>query len=644
MSNVTPFSRLEAESLWARLVAGWADHLDESGARLLIDGVTNIHDRGGSYEGVTRMLWGLGGWLSVPGRPPAVTWRGVEYDIRALTRRALLNGTDPESTGFWGFPPTPGTYEQRTVESGQVAFAVWQSRAHIWDTLTPPERQQIVDWLAATGERPPLWRNNWALFWALNHHVRASLGVEHDPTLVAEVLAYLDTVYCGDGWYDDGPAPGTNHFDDYNLWVFSSHVLAWAQIEPGLEDRKRELLDRIRLQMHHLPWFFAADGGYTEYGRSLSYKFARLGAPLWAYHAGAWPHSTGLLKRLVGRHLRWYVDRGAVRTDGSLRQELTSEGSAAVRETYISTGATYWAMQAFGGLWSLADDDPFWTVDEQPLPVEAGDFIRVMKEPGFVLVGTQRTGAVQRFSAKSNHYAAKYGKFHYATAAPFNVGLADGIPLPDGMLALTDGVSLGHRSEISASATGESGWLRFRYGQTIGIVRHTAETIIVPLGEAHLRIHRIELDSSSGTEFHAIEGAAALGYPHGAIPSVGCTGFASWAAHAGVTNAIAPVRGYLEPCAPSGFGAPDANSVFGRQVIPSLRSVALIDGAVLISVVHIGSVLDDPGTLADLVRSVAFEGSDVCRIELGDGTVVTVPALNEPTESVSGETTPVLGM
>jgi hypothetical protein len=59
-----PFTRQDAESLWARLVAGWAEHLDPNGARLLIDGIPNRHDAGGSYEGVTRMLWGLGGWLS----------------------------------------------------------------------------------------------------------------------------------------------------------------------------------------------------------------------------------------------------------------------------------------------------------------------------------------------------------------------------------------------------------------------------------------------------------------------------------------------------------------------------------------------------------------------------------------------------
>ena len=106
------------------------------------------------------------------------------------------------------------------------------------------------------------------------------------------------------------------------------HVLAWAQMDgASIPERRDVLLDRVRAWMQHYPYFFAADGATCEYGRSLAYKFSRLGAPLWAYKLGAWPHSAGMLKRLVGRHLRWYVDRGAVRADGTLRQSLTVTGS-----------------------------------------------------------------------------------------------------------------------------------------------------------------------------------------------------------------------------------------------------------------------------------------------------------------------------
>src|SRR3712207_3711392 len=94
-----PFTRDEALAMWARLVAGHAHHLDDTGARTLLDGVTlpALPDAGGSYEGVTRMLFGWGGWLSQPMRSPVIEWRGEQFDIAALMRRAVLAGCDPAS-------------------------------------------------------------------------------------------------------------------------------------------------------------------------------------------------------------------------------------------------------------------------------------------------------------------------------------------------------------------------------------------------------------------------------------------------------------------------------------------------------------------------------------------------------------------
>src|SRR4051812_45838449 len=122
----TPFSRAEALALWSRLVAGWANSLDASGARTLMDGIPNGADRGGSYEGVTRMLWGLGSWLSYPERPAQLEWRGVSYDLEQLTYRALVNGCDPDVLGTWCLPRVRNKDgDQRTVESGQIGFVTW---------------------------------------------------------------------------------------------------------------------------------------------------------------------------------------------------------------------------------------------------------------------------------------------------------------------------------------------------------------------------------------------------------------------------------------------------------------------------------------------------------------------------------------
>ncbi|GAB4115417.1 MAG: DUF2264 domain-containing protein [Roseiflexaceae bacterium] len=628
--HAPPFSHAEAIDLWSRIVVGWANHLDASGARLLIDGFRNQHDQGGSYEGVTRMLWGLGAWFSQPNRPTTLTWRGQTIDLARITRQALVAGTDPTNRSFWGYGAAGQEYDQRTVESGQVAFATWQSRALIWNQLHPHEQANLITWLEQVGQRPSQWRSNWALFWALNHAARRGLGQPFDQATIDSALGYLELVDCGDGWYDDAAMRGAQHFDDYNLLVFTPHVLAWAECA-GQDDRQRQelLLGRIRQGMQRLPFFFAANGAYPEYGRSLSYKFARLGAALWAYRMGCWPHAIGLLRRLVGRHLRWYIDQGALNAAGILGQSLTAQGSPAVRETYISTGAPYWAMLAFAGLWGMPDDDPFWHEPEQPLPVEQGDFVRVFPQPGWVLVGTQASGAVQRFNAgSSGPYPAKYEKFCYATSAPFNVGLADGQPAPDSMICLTDRQGHSHRSGTMAFAVGEPGWLQMRYQQQASGGIHTIETTLVVHGEWHLRIHQIELDPQAGP-VGVVEGSAPLGYPPGAQPRIASSAEQGWEYASAEDRAVAIVRiaGYDQQFrAHAWAGRSDLNSVYAEHVLPLLGVSQLTQQHSLICLVYTGTPIADPATLIQAIPQVAITTEQV-RVHWPDQTIVTVVRL-----------------
>lgn len=577
---------------WAMFVGGWADHLDASGANLLIDGIRNHAEPRGSYEGVTRMLWGMGGWLSRPERPATVTWRGHGYDLEELMRRALLAGTDPASPGYWGDPAGTGT-AQPTVEAGQVAYVLWQTRDRIWNHLEGPEQMQIADWLIACGEPPEQrWRNNWALFWAVNHAARASLGIPFDPAIVDDVMGrYLDGVYCGNGWYDDGAERGADHFDDYNYWVFASHVLAWIEIEGDqFPERAEELRQRVGLVMGHVPAFFAADGAYPEYGRSGAYKFARLGSFLWAYRHGVWPHSVDLLRTIVERHVQWYLRRGAIRADGSLRQALTATGSEAIRETYISTGAPYWAMQAFGGLWSLPDDDPFWSAAPEPLPVEQGDVHRVLPEPGWIISGTRESGQIHRFTAHVSHDPAKYAKFAYSTAAPYNAGLANGAPTPDAMIALHLDGHLSHRTQNDAATIHEDGWIRYRHRHGLLGVEVVFDTVVIPDGDFHIRLHRLA-EASTDRPIPTIEGAAALGFEHGDTPRLTCDQATGISGGVSSEHAVA-IRCWdlhRSPRLPRFFAdGGRGNVVHGSNVIPYLDGELAV-GDIAISTVFLGT-------------------------------------------------------
>jgi len=280
-------------------------------------------------------------------------------------------------------------------------------------------------------------------------------------------------------------------------------------------------------------------------------------------------------------------------------------------------------------LWALADDDPFWTDAEAPLPVEQGDFTRILPEPGWVLAGSKASGNVTRFSAKSSKIPAKYGKFHYSTLAPFNTGLVDGSPSPDGMLCLIDEDEVGHRDSTLLAKIGEPGWLRMRYEQAINNRAHIIETAILVDGDRHLRIHRVHLAPVS-TGISAIEGAAPLGFPPGGTISArrSANPMRSEASHANRIVSITGHEGYSRAGYPSAWKHNDTlNSVYGKYVLPHLAVNEVQPVHILVSTVTIGVQQEIPG-----------EGEDAPRISWNDdGSLViswrrfqdvVIPALN----------------
>ncbi len=274
-------------------------------------------------------------------------------------------------------------------------------------------------------------------------------------------------------------------------------------------------------------------------------------------------------------------------------------------ERYISTGATYWAMQAFGGLWALPDDDLFWTAEEVPLPAEQGDFTRIFPQPGWIV--TARGGQIQRFNAGSVKpgYGGKYAKFVYSTRSPFNVGLEAGQPSLDSNLCLVEAELRGQRERVLAYAVGEPGWLRLRYPIEVNGHQHFVDTTLIPLGAVHLRAHRITLDSAAG-QVTAEEGSAALGFDAGAVPAFRFEDGGLLAHVAGREVGLRPLAGYSSAPQPRGGSG---NLVYGANVITVL-SAALKPQHELICAVYERDA-DDPTPLPLIEQAEWQAGWDV---------------------------------
>ncbi len=455
-SRFTGWTRAHWVALLARLTAGYARAAARSGspARALYpDDRRGLPDAADAIESFARMASAWGAWLANPANPAVVTFKGRAYNIEALLKQALLDGTDPaQPLTYWGGMTH---MDQRLVESGDFAVMLWQSRARVFDQLSAAEQAQVLAWLGQVDGQGTYY-DNWVLFSALAQTVRLRLG---QPVPLAELDTNLDTAsafYRGDGWYVDGAG---EEFELYNAWMFNWHFLHWAAIDGDRRPELRALvLSRAASFLSTFPHFFGANGAYAAWGRSLVYRFAAVAGFAAGYGLGIAPGGPGLLRRLSSGCIRYFYDRGLFDpAEHYVRQGFHGNFPPA-GEAYISPGSVYWCCHGLFAL-SFAADDPFWTAPEAPLPVEIGDFDLALPAPGFALSGRRATGQVlllnsrsgQEHDAPGHNYTAKYGKLVYSSHLPFNV-LPAGNPrqphnfAPDAMLALTnDGRHFGHR-------------------------------------------------------------------------------------------------------------------------------------------------------------------------------------------------------
>lgn len=462
-----------------------------------------------SATGVTRMMPALAAWAASKRQPDQGT-------LDALVK-AFRNGTDPASPDYW-LPNAPGTQNQRQVEASIVAWSLWTAREQVLAALTEQERRNVAAWLGSCTKHP-VRGNNWAWFTAVNLAVGARLSEKYpefqtDEAFMLADLKVLDSMATGDsGWYNDGFKG--HAYDYYNSWVFASHFLYWNELlGPRYPEFQKRFAERLARYLETAPYFFANHGGHVLYGRSLIYRWAVLTPFVLAYRQKLWPHSPGLLRRMVLRNILWQADLGALdAATGKLRESYTPQGTTDIRESYIDGGHPYWGMQAFD-FWQIPDGDPFWTAPEEPLPVEKSDYSIAIPEAGLLLTGTRASGHVRIFNALSTradaHYRDKYNKLMYSSHFPFAVNHTTDRPTVDNILALrhTATGATAIRGEVTNSVV-EAEKIEMDYSITLGAVTAKVHTEIRFRGDFESRQHLVEVSGGPLENLELVEGGAA---------------------------------------------------------------------------------------------------------------------------------------
>jgi hypothetical protein len=492
---------------------------------------------GKTYVSVARMLPAMSEWIAsgrqrvaefeakemhwvVDGRERLVEIDERKVDLGQIVMSIFRTAFDPKHPDYWG-PAPADKPSQRCVEAAMVAWSLWRMEEPFIQNLGAEARSNIQNWLANCTQIPERTSNH-AWFTAINQAVRLELSRKFpefhgDEAWMLEDLKALDGLYeeGNDGWYSD--SPDLPVFDYYNFFVFPNFPLYWGQVIGNrYPDWNVKFRRRVAEFLQTTPWLFDSRGAHPLYGRSLIYRWGVLSPLVLGYREGIWPHSPGLLRRIVRKSLEYHWSLGAFDENlGKLRETYSADGSPAIRENYIDNGHPYWCMLAFSVL-SIPPSDPFWTDEEEPFPVEKRDFAQRLEGPRMMLIGVRRSGEVKwlhaRPSTRRDYYRDKYEKFVYSSHFPFNV-ITDKDRCPwDQMLVFRDkrtGACAGRLAAESGELTRDGA--RTVWSAQLGQWTFHVTTTVQINGEFETRAHAITAPRDAIDHVELIEGSYALG-------------------------------------------------------------------------------------------------------------------------------------
>jgi hypothetical protein len=530
-------------------------------------------------------MWGAGAWLST-------SHTGVleGLDLAHFYRAGLVHGTDPRHPESW-HPLLE--VRQTLVEAAAVAWQVLLAKDHLWEPLSDSEREHVLAWLAEAARIPP-YDCNWRLFSIVVQTVLKLLGGEYYQSRIELELDRIEQWHIGDGWYDDfHPGRDSPMLDYYNATVFHPYLLFWAHVDGESQPiRRARVLERARSFLGRFPYWFGSDGSFPCFGRSGTYRCAVLHAPIWGVLTGASPLALGQVRRLCRLATqRFLATRDVFGPNGELTLGYTRSHPAFV-EPYSGRGSPYWATKAFSVL-ALPLEHPFWSADEEPLPVEIDNFTVSVAAGSFLLHGSRADGQVQVVNASTALFGKKYSNIGYSTHFGYELDGPDETDEHDrfGEASLTlslDG-EIWHGRRSGRSLGTEDGVLltesSYRLSNYHGEVRTISAVAFV--GDAQLRVHRVDAERP----VYAREGGFACGWD-GQRSLRLLADAVSFAGVDGRGSAVRPLRGY--DVAPKPVTS-SSNVLFSHSAVPHVRTTHARQGRF-----YLASIC--------LARGVSFEG------------------------------------
>jgi len=340
-------------------------------------------------------------------------------ELADFYRQGVVTGVDPDAADRW---VRLDEHAQAKVEAASLALVLDMTRPWIWDRLDAVTQQRVIDYLAPVVGDTTYPKTNWLWFRIVVQTFLRSVGGPWSAQDIADDLTLHDSLVREDGWISDG---FERSYDHYVGWALHTYPVLWSRMQGADElTGGRTPGDIVRLDrfLQDAVALVGADGSPLIQGRSLIYRFAAA-APFWVGAIAEVPSvPLGRLRRAANAVVAHFVDQDAPGDDGVLTMGWHHEWRE-LAQSYSGPGSPYWAVKGLLGI-SLPADHPVWAAPAEPLPVEAGDDVRVVRSAGWAVSGTAADGIVRIANHGSDHAAdgalvgdsPLYARIGYSTA------------------------------------------------------------------------------------------------------------------------------------------------------------------------------------------------------------------------------------
>lgn len=443
-------------------------------------------------EGLSRALWGLFPLMA----------GGADVPFSEKYINAIKLGTDPQSPSYWG---ESGPYDQRLVEMAAYGLGLALLQDTLTDRFSETELKNLHRWLnQITDAQMP--DSNWNYFAIIVQLGFKRAGMPYDQAAIDRRFNMMEAYYLGGGWYSDGPGRPKDY---YISMAFHFYGLIYATLNAQDDPvRAATLRERAGLFAKDFIYLSAADGASVPFGRSLTYRFAMVAFWSGVAFAGLDVFSPGVVKGLILRHLRWWLEQPIFDRDGILTLGFAYP-NLAMCEDYNSPGSPYWALKVFL-IMALPADSDFWQEQELPLPELAP--VHAIVPAQQILQHHENSQHVVMLTSgqlELNNYVnteAKYTKFAYSTRFGFTIERGRyGIKHAacDSMLLLSDNDNYWRGRRECDSVEMQDGAIYSRWLPWHDV---QIDTWLIPCGDWHVRVHHV----TSARRLQTVEGGFAV--------------------------------------------------------------------------------------------------------------------------------------